>query len=115
MNNVIRDSFVSVIRAIINFGLGGFLTWANAHNLGIGAAMTVIIGVVAGFLVNIGWAVVSHLLKKWKLNEALLLEPNATNEQLAAKVASVPVLQQIQEALTTPTREAPGAPLAVKP
>lgn len=113
MNTIIRDSFVSVIRQLISFSLGGFLSWANSHNLGIGAAMTVIIGVVAGFMVNVGWAIISALLRKWKVNMALLLEPGATNQQLDAAVNAVPVLQRLQEAVTIPTREQPNAPLAV--
>lgn len=115
MNNIIRDSFISVIRQLIAFALGGFVGWATDNGLQISGQIELIVGVVAVFIVNVGWTVVSHLLRKWKINAALLLEPNATHGELDAAVAAVPVLQRISEALTIPEREqVPSAPLATE-
>lgn len=113
MNNVIRDSFVSVIRQLIAFTLGGFVTWATDHGLDIGGQIELIIGVAAVFIVNVAWTVISHLLRKWKINEALLLMPNATHAELHATVAAVPLMQRVREALTQPERERADTPIAV--
>lgn len=105
MKNVVRDSIISVVRQLIAFALGGFLSWASAHGLQITGQIELIIAVAAVFIVNVLWTVVSHLLQKWKINAALLLEPNATHAQLDAVVEAVPVLTQIAQSLAIPERE----------
>jgi len=105
MKNVLRDSVISVVRQLIAFALGGFVTWASAHGLQITGQIELIVGVAAVFIVNVLWTIVSHLLQKWKVNAALLLEPNATHAQLDAVVSAVPVLTQIAQSLTIPEHE----------
>ena len=105
--NAVKAALTTILRHVLSVATGGLTVWLSQKGFDVGGEVALIVGALAAFLANTGWAIGTMLVRKWKLSLALNLDSTATHADLNALAATVPKSTQIFQALTPPTDMSP--------
>lgn len=92
---MIKDILVSVVRQLLAFVCGVMTQWLSENGIVTKTQMGILLGVLAGIIVNLLWAVGERLIRRWGLETAFHLTPQEGIEGLREISNTTPLSEKL--------------------